>query len=91
VYTTKPVLPKKHRLKEEGEEEEPDRKRVKTEMAETVEGKLESHPQVHKKWTCSSNRMVAVFVVCSFDLVSVLFYLPHVLYTGGEETRGTLV
>ena len=48
VYTTKRVLPKKQRLMEEGEEEEPDRKRVKTEVADTVEVKLESHPQVHK-------------------------------------------
>ncbi len=48
VYTTKRVLPKKQRLKEEGEEEEPDRKRVKTEVADTVVVKLESHPQVHK-------------------------------------------
>ena len=46
VYTTKPVPPK--RLKEEGEEEEPDRKKVKTEEADTVEVKLETHPQVHK-------------------------------------------
>ena len=39
----------KPRLKEERDEgEEPDRKKVKTEMAATVEVKLESHPQVHK-------------------------------------------
>ena len=39
----------KPRLKEERDEgEEPDRKKVKTEEAETVEVKLDSHPQVHK-------------------------------------------
>ena len=48
VYTTKPVPPKRQRLKEEGEEEEPDCKKVKTEEADTVKVKLESHPQVHK-------------------------------------------
>ena len=48
VYTTKPVPPKRQRLKKEGEEEEPDCKKVKTEEADTVEVKLESHPQVHK-------------------------------------------
>ena len=38
----------KPRLKEERDEgEEPDRKKVKTEEAETVEVKLESHLQVH--------------------------------------------
>ena len=48
VYTTKPVPPKRQRWKEEEEEEEPEHKKVKAEMAETVEVKLESHPQVHK-------------------------------------------
>ena len=39
----------KRRLKEETDKgEEPDHKKVKTEVAETVEMELESHPQVHK-------------------------------------------
>ena len=48
VYTTKPVPPKRQRLKEGGEEDEPEHKKVKTEMAETVEVKLERHTKVHK-------------------------------------------
>ena len=39
----------KPRLKEESDEgKEPDHKKVKTEEAEKVEVKLESHPQVHE-------------------------------------------
>ena len=44
-----PLGSMKPRLKEERDEgEEPDRKKVKTEEAKTVEMELESHPQVHK-------------------------------------------
>ena len=49
VLVKEPLGSMKPRLKEErDEEEEPDRKKVKTEEADTVEVKLESHPQVHK-------------------------------------------
>ena len=49
MYVKEPLEFMKLRLKEERDEgEEPDRKKVKTEEADTVEVKLESHPQVHK-------------------------------------------
>ncbi len=49
MLVKKPLGSLKLRLKEERDEgEEPDCKKVKTEVAETVEVKLESHPQVHK-------------------------------------------
>ena len=49
VHVKEPLGSMKPRLEEERDEgEEPDRKKVKTEEAETVEVKLESHPQVHK-------------------------------------------
>ena len=49
MHVKEPLGSMKLRLKDERDErEEPDRKKVKTEEADTVEGKLESHPQVHK-------------------------------------------
>ena len=49
VLVREPLGSMKPRLKDERDEgEEPDRKKVKTEEADTVEGKHESHPQVHK-------------------------------------------
>ena len=47
VYPKEPLVPMKQRLKEEGEGgEEPAHKKVKTEVAETVEVKFEGHTQV---------------------------------------------
>ena len=49
VLVREPLESMKPRLKEERDEgEEPEHKKVKTEEAEAVEAKLESHPQVHK-------------------------------------------
>ena len=49
MLVKEPLGSMKPRLKDERDEgEEPDRKKVKTEKADTVEVKLESHPQVHK-------------------------------------------
>ena len=49
MFVKEPLGSMKPRLKDERDEgEEPDRKKVKTEEADTVEVKLESHPQVHK-------------------------------------------
>ena len=48
MLVKEPLGSMKPRLKDERDEgEEPDRKKVKTEEADTVEVKLESHPQVH--------------------------------------------
>ena len=48
MLVKEPLGSMKPRLKDERDEgEEPDRKKVKTEEADT-EGKHESHPQVHK-------------------------------------------
>ena len=49
VLVKEPLGSMKPRLKDKRDEgEEPDRKKVKTEEADTVEMELESHPQVHK-------------------------------------------
>ena len=49
VLVREPLESMKPRLKEERDEgEEPEHKKLKTEEAEAVETKLESHPQVHK-------------------------------------------
>ena len=49
MLVKEPLGSMKPRLKEERDEgEEPDCKKVKTEEADTVEVKHESHPQVHK-------------------------------------------
>ena len=63
MLVKEPMGSMKPTLKEERDEgEEPDRKKVKTEEADTVEAKLENYPQVHKKRICSSDCMVAVCV-----------------------------
>ena len=50
VYLKEPLVPMKQRLKEEGEGgEDPADREVKTEVAETVEVKLEGHTQVRVK------------------------------------------
>ena len=49
VLVKEPLGSMKPRLKDERDEgEEPDRKKVKTEVVDAVEVKLESHAQVHK-------------------------------------------
>ena len=49
MLVKEPLGSMKPRLKDERDEgEEPDRKKVKTEEVDTVEGEHESHPQVHK-------------------------------------------
>ena len=83
----------KQRLKEEGEGgEEPAHKKVKTEMAETVEVKLEGHTQVCR-CMCSFDCLVVVgCMVCFFSLVVVVFIFPlYFLYTGGNGRRGGVV
>ena len=49
THVKEPLGSMKLRLKEGRDEgKEPDRRKVKTEEADTVVVKLESHPQVHK-------------------------------------------
>ena len=88
MHVKEPLESMKPRLNEERDEgEELDRKRVRTEMAETVEIELESHPQVHKKWTCSSDCMVAV-CVCFYPLpCTYLGYSFRLVYRRRRNKR----
>ena len=92
VYLKEPLGPMKQRLQEEEEGEDPAHRKVKTEVAETVEVKLEGHTQVCRS-TCSFDCLVVVeCMVCSFGWVVLVFIFPlHCLSTGGEGRRGGVV
>ena len=95
VYLEKTLLPMKQRLKEKGEGEEgkePAHKKVKTEVAETVEVKLEGNTQVCRSMCAFDCLVVVACMVCSFGLVVLAFIFPlHFLSTGGEGRRGGVV